>query len=234
MSASYPAVGIFSFGRTLSERCRNKMLRPFAGTTLTDIALGKLRTFGRQAFFAGHDEPFREKCLQHAVPFVHRSAHSASIDGPITEILSFLHDLPYTHYLIVNSCLPFLRTETIQEFLDDCVAGDLAPAFAVVRRKNHFITPDHRPLNFPLDLKTINSKTVEPVLEFAHALYFFDRDYFFIHGRYWDWRTVRLLEVKDPREVIDIDTEEDFELAEALWRGTGGSFGVGHRDRGVT
>jgi GTP:adenosylcobinamide-phosphate guanylyltransferase len=42
---------------------------------------------------------------------------------------------------------------------------------------------------------------------------------------------VRLLEVKDPRELIDIDTEEDFELAEALWRGTGGSFGVGHENR---
>ena len=42
---------------------------------------------------------------------------------------------------------------------------------------------------------------------------------------------MRLLEVKDPRELIDIDTEEDFELAEALWRGTGGSFAGAHADR---
>ncbi len=234
MSGTQPSIGVFSFGRTLSERCPNKMLRPFAGTTLTDIALGKLRTFGSQAFFAGYDEPFREKCLQHAVPFVRRSAHSASIDGPITEILSFLRDVPYTHFLIVNGCQPFLSAPTIRGFLDDCVAGGLAPAFAVVRRKNHFITPDHRPLNFPLDLKTINSKTVEPVLEFAHALYFFEGAYFFEHGRYWDWQTVRLLEVPDPRELIDIDTEEDFELAEALWRGTGGSFGAARQVRVTT
>ena len=80
------------------------------------------------------------------------------------------------------------------------------------------------PLNFPADMKTINSKTVQPVLEFAHALYFFERDYFFTHGRYWDWATVRLLEVADPRELVDIDTEADFEFAEALWRGTGGTF----------
>ena len=122
--------------------------------------------------------------------------------------------------------------ETIRAFLTECVAGDLAPAFAVIRRKNHFLTTDHRPLNFPLDMKTINSKTVEPVLEFAHALYFFDRAYFFEHGRYWDWQTVRLLEIADPRELIDIDTEADFEFAEALWRGTGGSFGASRHQGG--
>ena len=77
---------------------------------------------------------------------------------------------------------------------------------------------DRRPLNFPIDLKTINTKTVEPVLEFAHALYFFDKSYFFQHGRYWDWRTVRLIETGGPHEMLDIDTEEDFTFAEVLWK----------------
>jgi CMP-N-acetylneuraminic acid synthetase len=70
---------------------------------------------------------------------------------------------------------------------------------------------------------TINTKTVEPVYEFAHALYFFDTEYFFAHGRYWDWQTVRLVEIADPHEVVDIDTEQDFRFAEALW----GTFGAG-------
>ena len=218
------SIGVFSFGRKQSERCVNKMLRPFAGTTLADIALAKLRAFTPGAFFAAHDEEFAAKCAAHAVPFVRRDLRSVTIDEPITDILAFLRNVPYTHLLIVNGCLPFLRIETIRTFLDDCVAGQLAPAFAVHRRKNHFLTLDHRPLNFPADMKTINSKTVEPVLEFAHALYFFEREYFFTHGRYWDWATVRLLEVADSREFIDIDTEADFEFAEALWRGTGGAF----------
>jgi CMP-N-acetylneuraminic acid synthetase len=213
------AVGVFSFGRKQSERCPNKMLRPFAGTTLTDIVLAKLAAFTPRSFFAGLEEEFLEKCLEHEVPFVLRDARSASIDEPITEILSFLHDVPYSHLLIVNGCLPFLRTETIAAFLDECVRGDMAPAFAVTRRRNHFISLDRRPLNFPVDMKTINTKTVEPVLEFAHALYFFEKAYFFEHGRYWDWRTVRLLESVSPREILDIDTEEDFAHAEALWKG---------------
>ncbi len=215
-----PSIGVFSFGRSQSQRCPNKMLRPFAGTTLVDIALEKLATFGTRGFFAGHENAFRDKCVAHGVPFVRRSERSATIDEPITEILSFLHDVPFTHLLIVNACLPFLRAETIQGFLGDCVRGNLAPAFGVVRRQNHFISLDHRPLNFPADMKTINSKTVQPVLEFAHALYFFEKRYFFEHGRYWDWQQVRLVEMGDRFEIVDIDTEEDFAFAEALWRGS--------------
>jgi|SRR5436190_19998122 len=217
-------IGVFAFARTQSERCPNKMLRPFAGTTLTDIVLDKLRAFGDQAFFAGHEAVFQQRCASHGVAFQPRTLKSASIDEPITEILSFLRDVPYSHLLIVSGCVPFLSVATIRRFLDDCVSGGLAPAFAVIRRKNHFISVDHRPLNFPLDLKTINSKTVEPVLEFGHALYFFERSYFFEHGRYWDWSTVRLIEIDDARELIDVDTEKDFELAEALWRSTNGRF----------
>ena len=212
-------VGVFSFGRKSSERCPNKMLRPFGGTTLADILLQKLRILGDQAFFAAYEPEFREKCETHGVRHVERTLRSVSVDEPITEILSFLRDVPFSHLLIVNGCLPFLRVETIRGFLEECERGGLAPAFGVVRRQNHFIGLDRRPLNFPLNMETINSKTVQPVIEFAHALYFFERSYSFEHGRYWDWRTVRLIEMAGRDELIDIDTEEDFSFAEALWKG---------------
>jgi CMP-N-acetylneuraminic acid synthetase len=213
-------IGVFSFGRKQSERCPNKMLRPFGGTTLADIVLEKLSAFAPQSFFAAFEDEFRDKSERHGVTFVRRDARSVAIDEPITDILSFLRDVPYRHLLIVNGCLPFLTTATIASFLDDCRRGGLAPAFAVNRRRNHFISIDQRPLNFPLDMKTINSKTVEPVLEFAHALYFFDKSYFFEHGRYWDWQSVRLIEAGGPWEMIDIDTEADFAFAEAAWKGS--------------
>jgi len=214
-----PSIGVFSFARKQSQRCPNKMLRDFAGTTLVDIALAKLRAIGPHAFLAAHEDEFRIKSEAHGVAFVPRSLRSASIDEPITEILSFLADVPYTHLLLVNACLPFLTVETIRRFQEDAVASGLRPSFAVIRRQNHFITLDHRPLNFPAGMKTINSKVVEPVYEFAHALYFFEKAYFFEHGRYWDWSEVRLVETGSRIEMIDIDTEEDFSFAQALWRG---------------
>ena len=78
-----------------------------------------------------------------------------------------------------------------------------------------------RPLNFDIGAKTINTKTVRPVLEFAHALYFYEKHYFFSEHTLWDWNTVRLVELHGKLQTIDIDTEEDFEIAEALWHGLG-------------
>lgn len=213
------SVAVMSFGRRQSERCPDKLLRPFAETTLADIMMAKLSLLGPDSFFAARDDEFRAKAAAHGVTFLERSERSVSIDEPIVEILSFLREVPYTHIAIVNACLPFLAVDTIRRFLVQSAEGGHRPAFAVLRRNTHFVTLDGRPLNFPADLKTINSKTVEPVFEFAHALYFFEREYFFRHGRYWDWREVRLLEIADRHEVIDIDTEEDFALAEALWTG---------------
>lgn len=211
-------IGVFSFARKQSQRCPNKMLRPFGDTTLTDIVLSKLQQLGDMSFFSGFEPEFQEKCRQAGVRFVQRSEKSVTIDGPIVEILSFLKDLEFDYFLIVNACLPFLTSASISQFLAECQTGGFKPAFAVVKRNNFFIDEERRPLNFHLNLKTINTKTVQPVYEFAHALYFFKKDYFFTHGRYWDWQEVRFIETGDKIELLDIDTEEDFQLAEDVYK----------------
>lgn len=221
MSRLSGPIGVFSFGRTQSQRCPNKMLRPFAGTTLTDIMLQKLARCGAPSFFAGDGEAFEAKCRRHGVPFVARDPRSANIDEPIIQILSFLRDVEFEHLLIVNGCLPLLKTETIASFLRDCLAHGRQPAFAVIKRQNHFFSLERRALNFDASSKTINTKAVTPVYEFAHALYFFNREYFLSHGTYWDWRTVRLVELPGGIELVDIHTEDDFRLAERLWTALG-------------
>ena len=212
-------VAIFSFGRKDSQRCPNKMLRPLAGTTLTDILLKKFARCHQPTFFAGYEPEFRSLCNNHGVRFVQRDERSATIDEPIVEILSFLQPLEFTHFLCVNASLPFLELDTITSFLDDCIANNSQPAFGVIRRANHLMSLDRHPLNFDITAHTINTKTVKPVLEFAHALYFFSKEYLFREGTYWDWNTVRLIELPSKLQTVDVDTEEDFRIAEALWNG---------------
>ncbi len=215
-------VGVFSFGREQSQRCPNKMLRPFADTTLTDLVLSKLSQCGYRAFFAGYEDEFRAKSEAHGVAFVRRDLRSVLIDEPISEILSFIREIDYKYLLLVSACLPFLRATTINRFLDNCVAHDYRPAFSVRIRRTYFMTRDRRAVNFDPAAKTINTKRVEPLYEFVHALYFFDRAYFLEHGTYWDWKTVRFIEVSDGVEMLDIDTEDDFQVAECLWRAIDG------------
>jgi CMP-N-acetylneuraminic acid synthetase len=211
-------VGVFSFARKQSQRCPNKMLRPFADTTLTDIVLKKLVEFGDRAFFAGFEPEFEEKSRQFGVNFIKRDKKSVNIDGPITEILSFLKIVDFEYLLIVNACLPFLRLKTIENFLYECKNGGYHSAFSVIMRRNFFIDSKRQPLNFDLSMKTINTKAVDPVYEFAHALYFFNKEYFFENGRYWDWKEVKFIEIHDKVELIDIDTEEDFKIAEDIYK----------------
>jgi len=212
-------IGVFSYGRTQSQRCPNKMLRPFGETTVTDILLKKLSDLSENSFFAGHDMAFREKCERHDVEFVQRTLKSVTIDEPQTECLSFLRDVKYDYLLLVNGCLPFLKKETILSFLDSVIHNKLEPTSAVIKRHNYFFDANETPLNFPENLKNLNTKTVEPVYEFANALYFFNREYFFENGRYWDWGNLNLVELESTIELIDIDTEEDFLMAEGLWVG---------------
>ena len=214
---------VFSFGRKQSARVPNKMLRPFADTTLVDIALRKLRAFSPGAFFAGYEPEFRQKCDEHGVRFVQREAASVGIDGPITDILSFLRGVDAKYFLLVSACNPFLRLEHIQAFLADCRQGGNRPAISVKRYRKHFVTEDARGLNFSLETKTLNNKTVQPVFELVDGLYFFEKNFFFSEGTYWRWNEVRFLDAGGDDLLIDVDTEADFAAAQALW-----STGHGH------
>jgi CMP-N-acetylneuraminic acid synthetase len=208
---------VFSFGRKQSARVPNKMLRPFAGTTLVDIALRKLQTFAPDALFAGYEPEFRDKCDEYGVRFVQRDERSVGIDGPITEILSFLRTVEAKYFLLVSACNPFLTVDHINMFLADCKQGGYRPAISVKRHRKHFVTPDARGLNFSLDTKTLNNKTVQPVFELVDGLYFFEKDFFFSEGTYWRWNEVRFLDVGGDDLLIDVDTEADFGAAQALW-----------------
>jgi len=211
-------IGIFSYGRKQSQRCPNKMLRPFGNTTLVNILLEKLKTFGENTFFAGYDREFNEKCDEIGVRFVQRTLKSVTIDEPQIECLSFLKEVNYDYLLIVNGCLPFLNIKTISAFLNEVVNNGLYPSSAIIKRSNYFFGKDKLPINFSVDLKNLNTKSVSPIYEFANALYFFNRQYFFDKGRYWDWKELRLIELENSIELIDVDTEEDFHIAESVWK----------------
>ena len=213
-------IAVWSCSRIASHRCPNKMIRPFHDTTLTDIFLSKLARLNQPVFFAGYEEVFDEKCRQHGVPFAKRTRHSSLVDYPAADIYSFLNDQPYEYMLQVNACVPFLRTKTIADFVDAC-STDHRPAFGVFRVKNYFVHIDGRPINFDTGLSTINTKEVPPVYEFAHVFYFFSREYFRRTGWYWDWNEVRYIEIPEGLETFDIDTEEQFFMAETLWKEVG-------------
>ena len=210
-------IGVWSMGRVSSKRCPKKMIRPFGDSTLTDICLNKLTKLDVDVYFSGYEDIFKDKCQKHGVTYVPRTKRSANIDEPASEILEFILDIDNEYLLMVNACLPFLKIETIQNFINICKKGR-EPSFAVIKKPNYYVTTEGKPLNFPDNIKTINTKAVEPVYEFAHALYFFKKEHFMNTGWFWDWEKVRYVEIPHGIETFDIHTEGEFLMAEALWK----------------
>lgn len=211
-------IAVVSFARKKSLRCPNKMLRPFGGTTLTDIVLSKVKEFGADGYFAGFEPEFKEKCLEHGVNFIQRDKRSATIDGPIIDIFGFVRTLEYKKILFISGCNPFLSIKTITEFYQSCLENYDKSLLAVLKRKNYFFSVDKKPLNFEPATDKWNTKTVTPIFESANVLYFYDKSYFLTNGFFWSWDTVELVDFEPSREFIDIDTEEDFIRAEFIWK----------------
>jgi len=210
-------IGVFSIARVSSSRCENKMTRPFADRTLSDIAIERLSKVEANVFFAGYESYFKNTCQSYNVPFVQRTKESALSNGPVSEVFSFILDQPYEYFLLVSACFPFLRPESVTSFIDICLKDD-RPKFAVLRKNNYFTDIGGEPYNFEMG-KMLDTKTISPIYEFAHVFYFFKKSHLVDNGTFWDWNDVRYIEIDDNMEAFDIDTEEQFQMAEAMWKG---------------
>jgi len=213
-------IGVCSLSRLSSTRCKRKMIRPFADTTLTDIILSKLSILKYDVFFGGYEDIFKIKCQTHNVPFIKRTKQSALVDEPASIIYEFFTKVPHEYILLINACIPFLKTQSIVNFLNICKKNN-KPKFAVFKKNNYYMSVMGEKYNFNDTLTTINTKNVSPVYEFAHVFYYFKKSYFEETGWYWDWNEVEYIEIDEGMETFDIDTEEQFIMAEAFWKHTG-------------
>ena len=115
-------VAIVVQARLSSERCPRKMVRPFAGTTLTDIACEKIlasSVIPKENFYLAVNEPeLVEIGEKHGVNVFKRSEKSSLWDGGpnahLREMYEWWDKLPYKYCILVNGCAPFLPLETIE------------------------------------------------------------------------------------------------------------------------
>ena len=200
------------------------MLKPFCNTTLTDISLRKTKkckSFSQDDFFFSAWEPeLKQVCEKNNVQIFHRSEKSAKSEGtPMTEMYEWWNKLPYKYCVLINACAPFLKPETIDDFVDTYVKSDSDGMFGVVEKKNYFWNSQHKIIT-PLKEAVMNTKTVEVTYEAAHTLYAGRLDK--IGQGIWmgDFNKpgdIKLFPMKE-EEVFDIDYEWQFKLGEQMWR----------------
>jgi CMP-N-acetylneuraminic acid synthetase len=206
--------------RLQSVRCPNKALRPFAGTTLTRLALDKLARSqaADSVYFAAHDDELLE--LARDVPrvrVIRRSRASAlGEDGPT--IYDFMTQIEEPIIATLNACAPFVRVATYDRAIGEFIASGARSLLPVVETQEWYFDGDGRPLNAP-GSAVINSKMLAKVYRATHPFTIYYKKNFLADYRVWHFAPddPRLFHVAED-EAIDIDTEFQFEAAEALYQ----------------
>lgn len=211
--------------RLNSERCPNKMLRPFGGTTLFELCLDKVLAsdIPNEQFRASvHEKRLRDIVDQRGLYVYNRSYESANEDDDLKLIYEWWDQFPdYEYAVIINACNLFLEVDTINQFVDTYIQSRHDGLFGVIPKKQYYwnsqgdlITP------WPKGHTIMNTKAVGETLEAAHCLYAGRLD--LIGENAWMGKppyrrnSPALFEVSE-FEALDIDWSWQFDLYTSYW-----------------
>lgn len=201
--------------RKNSSRCHNKLLRPFAGTTLMRIALDKLTQLNvDEKYLCAYEEEF--KCLERGpnIGLIHRSKESASVDGPLITVFEAVRQINSDYFMFYNPCCAHISVETLQEAITWFKEAHVLSLTSVIKTRDWIFAEDGSVL---IDGSTGDTKTSPVSYRVAHAFHIVNKDFFLSTGKYWESL------VGDPflyeiskEEALDIDEEYEFKISEAL------------------
>ena len=222
MAKNLKDVAIVVQARLGSTRVPGKMLRPFAGTTLVDILLNKLRQSElidpNQVYLSFYEEELKDVSVKYPFNLFNRSKESANEESNLPVIFEWWNKLEKKYVVMISACNPLLTIDTIDKFVFDFINSDKEGAFAVFEKKTYYWDKNKNPITDWKGSSSMNTKFVEPVYEAAHCLYASRLD-IIGDGKWVDtnspWNTELI--VMDELEAFDIDYEFQFKSAEQLY-----------------
>jgi CMP-N-acetylneuraminic acid synthetase len=216
-----PTIAGLLNARSQSTRLPRKLLLPFAGTTLIDIALEKLdrMDFLEHRYLGAAEEEFVAK----AVPFsnieILRRDANAVVPGYND------HRKVYAHYAKVeadyifwiNACHPLLSIDSVQRACDEVQSTGFNSYTSVIPTTDWIFDASGEPVTNKQAsmLSTAHSPVFYKV---AHAFHIFRKDFFL--KDYVPWTLTR----NDPALVLipsdesyDVNDRMEFDIAEAAY-----------------
>lgn len=220
------SIAIVVQARLNSQRVPQKMIRPFAGTTLFDIVLDKVKEAlpsKQDNIWASVYEPeLVDIAKSKAVNIFNRSRVSANNDNSLQAIYEWHDKLPsnYKYVMLISGCNPLLEPKTIRDFYNRFNIQEEENLFAVMEKKQYYwnkegslVTP------WPEGQTIMNTKAVEPTYEAAHVMYASRLDLIRQDKFMGDFQApggIKLFEMPE-LEAFDIDYEWQFKIAEKLY-----------------
>ena len=96
--------------RMNSQRVPRKMLRPFADSTLFEVAINKLLKSSilpkENIYVSVYEDELKEVATKYGLNIYHRSEESANNDNSLQKIYEWHDKLPFKYVIKVNGCSP--------------------------------------------------------------------------------------------------------------------------------
>jgi CMP-N-acetylneuraminic acid synthetase len=152
--------------------------------------------------------------LPKGVKYLRRSTDLDKDSTKINEVLSaFAKDIPADVYIMAHATAPFIDYKNIESGLSAVYSGEYDSAFSVIKLQS-FFWMNNKPLNYQLN-KIPRTQDLDPFFMETSGFYIYKSDTILNQNRRIGEHPF-LVEVSTI-ESIDIDTKEDFDIAEALF-----------------
>lgn len=216
---------LLSQTRLSSARCPRKSIRQFYNTTLTDLVCQKLENISvlppENIYFAAYEEELKQIVRKYSVNLYERSYESSNSEGDPSLIYEWHKDIKAKYFVLVSCCTPFLKEETIANFVDYFVNCEEESLFSVFEKRTYYWDTDGSLLTeWPTGAEVMDTKLVKPVFEAAHSLYAGRID--LIGDGIWMnkapyTKNSPKLYVVNENECLDIDYEWQFQAYASLY-----------------
>lgn len=211
--------------RLSSQRVHKKMIRPFAETTLFEIACKKLEKVSidnSQCYVSVYEEELKQIAKKYDIQIYERSKESADCDCGLQLMYEWWNKLPYKYVILIEACQPFLTVKAINRFIDEYVKSEHEGMFTVSKIKDYFWnekgilqTP------WPEGQDLLNTKAVAPTLKAAHAIRGSRMDSIgkgIFMGSFKKPNDPALFIIDNNIELLDINYEWEFKAWEILYK----------------
>lgn len=217
-----PVVAVIN-ARLKSSRTQSKMIRPYCGTDLLEIALEKLDKldFFSHRYLAVAEDELAQKAKKYQNVEILIRKEAAVAPGPHHPMVTFEHytRLPTEYFFVINPCAAFLTIETIKRAFDIFQQTDYRSYISVEKSRDWLFSISGDALTHRNAEGLQNTSDGDYFLRATHAFYVANRDYFIANdGKLWTLRRndPHLIEMP-AEEAVDVDTDRDFEISEYLY-----------------
>ena len=214
-------ISVVTNARLQSSRVHQKMVRPFAEKSLLEIAVKKLNEmdFFEHRYLAVADK----ELLKFAEPYpnveILKRNTEAVKQGVNPQHVTFAHycEVPSDYIFVFNPCLPFVTVDTIKRAFDYFQENDHPSYTSVIKTGDWVFDSEGEPVTNTNPKNLTTNKDLQ-FYKAAHAFHIVNKKFFATKGYHWEFTAndPHMVEIPD-EQCVDVDTEIEFDLAEALY-----------------